>query len=90
MENFNHHCILAWVGKIASMPFSRNPSIFFNAWISTSRPIGRPSLTTRESFLKSLKYCNDHVGEDFETVTCPNGKHEKWIPMAQGDIDWKF
>ena len=88
MENFIHFRRLVWMGKIAVMPFSRNPRIFLNAWISTPRPIGRPNLTTRESFLESLKYCNAHGGEDFKNLKCPNGKLDQWIPMAQVNIDW--
>ena len=88
MENFIHFRRLVWMGKIAVMPFSRNPRIFLNAWISTPRPIGRPNLTTRESFLKSLKYCNAHGGEDFKNLICPNGKLDQWIPMAQVNTDW--
>ena len=37
MENFIHFHRLVWMGKIAAMPFSRNPRIFLNAWISTPR-----------------------------------------------------
>ena len=89
MESFIHFRRLVWIGKIASMPFTRNPRIFLNAWISNPRPTGRPNLTTRESFLKSLKYLHEHGGEDFKNVKCPNGKLEQWLPIAQlPTIDW--
>ena len=88
MENFIHFRGLIWMGKIASMPLSRNPRIFLNAWISTPRPTGRPNLTTRESFLKSLKYCNKKGGAEFKPVRHPNGKLDQWVSLAQGHIEW--
>ena len=83
MENFIHYRRQIWMGKFASMPFSRNPRIFLNAWVSSPRPTGRPNLTIRESFLKSLNYCHEHGGNDFKRIKCPNGKLEQWLPMAQ-------
>ena len=83
MENFIHYRRLVWLGKIASMPFSRNPRIFLNAWMSSPRPTGRPNLTIRESFLKSLNYCHEHGGNEFKNIKCPNGKLEQWLPIAQ-------
>ena len=62
MEEYIHHRRLTWLGKIASMPLTRNPRIFLNAWVALPRPTGRPNLTTRESFLKSLNYCHEHGG----------------------------
>ena len=84
MECFIHFRRLVWIGKIASMPFSRNPCIFSKAWISNPRPTGRPNLTTPESFLKSRKkFCHEHGGNDFKNMKCPNGKSEQWLPMDQ-------
>ena len=83
MGNFIHYHRLVWMGKIASLPFSRNPRIFLNAWVSSPRPIGRPNLTICESFLKSLNYCHEHGGKDFKHLKCPNRKLEQWLPMAQ-------
>ena len=65
MGNLIHYRRLMWMRKIAIMPLNRNPRKFLNAWISTNRPVGRPNLTTRDSFVKSLQYCN---------FTCPHGK----------------
>ena len=89
MENIIHYRRLVWMGEIASITFSRNPRIFLNAWITSARPTGRPNLTTRESFLKSLIYCHEHGGNDFKNIKCPNGKLEQWLPMAQlPTTDW--
>jgi len=86
MENFIYHRRLVYnMGKIVNIPFTRNPRLFLNAWISLPRPTGRPNLTIRESFLKSLKYCIEKGTIDFE---CPNGKLDKWLPMAQKRSDW--
>ena len=74
MENFIHFCRLVWMGEIASCLFLVILVFFLNAWIPTPRLTGRPSLTTHDSFLKSLKYCNDHSGADFKTITFTNGK----------------
>ena len=83
--NFIHYRRLVWMGKIANMPLTRNPRIFPNAWISLPRPVGRPNLTVRESFLKSLMYCSDHGTLDFN---CTTGKLENWILIAPNKIKW--
>ena len=44
----------------------------------SNRPVGRPNLTTRDSFLKSLQYC-DEIG--IIKLECPNGKLNQWIPQ---------
>ena len=74
MEKIIHYRRLAWMHKIAIMPSNRNPKKFLNAWISSKRPVGRPNITTRDSFLKSLHFY------DFK---CPNGKLDQWIPEAR-------
>ena len=40
MESLIHFRRLVWLRKIASMPFTRNPHIFLNAWISNPPPEG--------------------------------------------------
>ena len=80
MENLIHYRRLMWMRKIAVMPLNRNPRKFLNAWISTNRPVGRPNLTTRDSFVKSLQYCN---------FTCPHGKLNAWVPQANNYSNWK-
>ena len=52
MKNLIHYRRLLWMQKIAVMPFNRYPKIFLNAWISSNYPVGRPYLTTCDSFLK--------------------------------------
>ena len=79
MEKIIHYRRLAWMHKIAIMPSNRNPKKFLNAWISSKRPVGRPNITTRDSFLKSLHFC------DFK---CPNGKLDQWIPEARDYTKW--
>jgi len=80
MGNLIHYRRLMWMRKIAIMPLNRNPRKFLNAWISTNRPVGRPNLTTRDSFVKSLQYCN---------FICPHGKLNTWVPQANNYSNWK-
>ena len=73
----------------ASMHFSRNPWMFLNALVASPRPIRRPNLTTRESFLKSLNYHYDHGGRDFKNLKCPNRKLNQWLLTARRPTsDW--
>ena len=78
MKKLLHYRRLLWIQKIATMPLNRNPRMFLNAWILSNRPVGRPNLTTRDSFLKSLQYCNE-LG--IIKLECPNGKLNQWIPQ---------
>ena len=86
MERIIHYRRLIWMQKIALMPITRTPRLFLNAWIANPRPVGRPNLTTRDSFIQSLQYCDSQGFSDFQ---CPNGKLNKWVPLAQNKKTWK-
>ena len=83
IEHVIHWRRLDWMVKIASMASSRNQHTFINAWMTSPRTIGRPNLITRESFMKSLKYCHNYGGTDFKNLKCPNGKLKQWLSMAR-------
>ena len=71
--------------KIAAMPITQYPRIFLNAWISSTCPIGRPNLTTCQSFLNSLKCCNT---EGILKFKAQNGQLNKWVQEADNRVAW--
>ena len=71
--------------KIALMPITRTPRLFLNSWISNPCPVGRPNLTTRDNFLKSLQYCDS---QDLIDVKCPTGKLNQWATQARDIKFW--
>ena len=85
MKNIIHYRRLMWMQKIAAMPITRYPRIFLNAWVPLNRPVGRPNLTTRQSFLNSLHYCDS---EGILKFNCPNGKLNEWVKKASDSLDW--
>ena len=78
MEEIMHYRRLKWMEKIARMPVDRLPRKFLTAWTvspdGTSRPHGRRALTTRDSFLSSLR----HIG-----IESKDGNVQDWLPLAQ-------
>ena len=78
MKNIIHYKSLMGMQKIVAIPITRYPRIFLNiwVWVSSTHPIGRPNLTTCQSFLNSLHYCNS---ESILKFKCPNGKLNEWV-----------
>ena len=82
-----HYRRLQWIEKIARMPLTRLPRKFLTAWAVSpdgcSRPHGRRILTTRDSFLDSLR----QIG-----IKSDDGNLKDWIHLAQDrtyDTRWK-
>ena len=84
-EKIIHYNRLMWMQKIAAMPINRYPRIFLNIWVPSNRPVGRLHLTTRQSFLNSLHYCNS---EGIMKYKCSNGKLNEWVKKAANHTDW--
>ena len=66
------------------MPPNRNPKKL-TTWISSKRPVGHPNLATRDSFLKSLHFCDSQKVSGFKF---PNGKLDQWVPKACNYREW--
>ena len=70
------------LGKFARMPDHRLPRRLLTAWIQSSRQIGRPRMTLRDSYVETLQHI---IGDDV-----PNdGALSSWIPLAQSRSNWE-
>ena len=85
MKNFKHYRRLMWMEKIVAMPINCYPRVYLNAWVSSICPVGRPHLTTCQSFLNSLHYCNS---EGILKCKCPNSKLNEWVQNAGNYDAW--
>ena len=66
-------------------PITQYPSIFLNIWVSSTHPVGRPNLTTRQSFLNSLHYCHS---EGILKFKCPSGILNEWVKKLSKYAEW--
>ena len=81
-----HYRRLVWMQKNTLIPITCTPRQFLNAWIANPFPVGRPNLTTHDSFVKSLQQCDSWAFSDFQ---CPNRKTNQLVTQGQNTKTWK-
>ena len=72
-----HNRILRWAGHVARMPMSRAPRQLLTCWVSHSRQIGCPQMTSGRTLENALK--SKGISKDFD----------EWIAIAKDRSKWR-